>query len=95
MNEVATKTKDKSFLLRFLIIVFCAYMLVTLGTLVNELSSGRETLKATQEETKQTSDRIEEKENLLENSTDEELIEYAARQEGYGYPNEVVFEDTN
>ena len=93
---MATKTKDKSFLLRFLIIVFCAYMLITLGTLISELSSSRETLKTTQDETKATSDRIEEKENLLKNSTEQELIERTARESlGYVYPNEQVFVDIN
>lgn len=96
MTKVAAKTKNKSFLLRFLIAAFCVYMLVTLGTLLNELSSGRDTLKATQDKTKQTSLRIEEKKNLMENSTREELIERAARESlGFVYPNEQVFVDIN
>ena len=93
---MATKTRNKSFLLRFLIVVFCVYMFITLGSLVKELSSAKGTLATTENETNQTYNRIEEKKNLLENSTREELIERAARESlGYVYPNEQVFVDIN
>ena len=93
---MSANTKNKSFLLRFLIVAFCAYMLISLGTLISELSSSRDTLAGIQNETKETSLRIEEKENLLKNSTKEELIERAARESlGYVYPNEQVFVDIN
>ena len=92
MNKVVAR----SIVLRVLIIVFCIYLLITVGALVKELSSSLDTLKATQDENKQTSDRIEEKNNLLQNSTEQELIERAARESlGYLYPNEQVIEDIN
>lgn len=93
---MSAKTKNKSFLLRLLIVAFCAYMLISIGTLISELTSNREKLAEIKNETKQTSLRIEEKDNLLKNSTREELIERAARESlGYVYPNEQVFVDIN
>ncbi len=92
---MASKTKDKSFLLRLLIIVFCAYILITLGALIKELSSSRETLAATKQQAKQTADQIEEKKNLLDNSSPKELLERAARECGWVYPNENVIIDVN
>ncbi len=88
------KTKNKSILLRLLIVVFCAYMFISLGTLFKELSESREALAQVQTEIDETSSRIDEDKNLLENSTEEELIERAARERlGYVYPNEQVFVD--
>lgn len=88
------KTKNKSILLRLLIVVFCAYMFISLGTLLTELSESREALAEVQTEIDETSSRIDENKNLLENSTEEELIEKAARERlGYVYPNEQVFVD--
>ena len=47
-------------------------------------------------EIKETDSRIEEKTNLLENSTPEELVErYARERLGYCFPNEVVFVDVS
>lgn len=88
------KTKNKSILLRLLIVVFCAYMFISLGTLLTELAESREALAEVQTEIDETSSRIDENKNLLENSTEEELIEKAARERlGYVYPNEQVFVD--
>lgn len=96
MSPVSAKTKRGSVLLRVLIVAFCVYMFATLGTLIAELSSKQEQLAEYEEQKKQTSLRIEEKENLLKNSTIEEIIERAARESlGYGYPNELVFIDVN
>ena len=95
MKQVAAKTKNKSFLLRFLIVAFCAYMLVTLGALFKELSDSRETLNATLNQAKETSLRTEEKQNLLDNSNDQAIVERAARDHGYYYPYEHVFFDVN
>lgn len=93
---MSAKTHNKSFLLRLLIVAFCAYMLITVGTLIAELSEKKEQLAEYENQNKETSLRIEEKENLLKNSTREELIERAARESlGYVYPNEQVFVDIN
>ena len=88
------KTKNKRVLLRLLIIAFCAYMFISLGTLLTELSESRDALAQVQTEIDETASRIEENQNLLENSTEEELVEKAARERlGYVYPNEQVFVD--
>lgn len=88
------KTKNRSILLRLLIVAFCAYMFISLGGLLAELSESREALAEVQTEIDETSSRIDESINLLENSTEEELIEKAARERlGYVYPNEQVFVD--
>ena len=92
---MAAKTGNKSFLLRFLIVVFCAYMLVVVGALLKELSDSRETLDAILEQIKETSLRTEEKQNLLDNSNDQAIVERAARDHGYYYPYEHVFFDVN
>lgn len=91
---MSTKTGNKSILLRVLIVLFCGYMLVSVGTLIAELSSKRETLAQLQDQKEQTELRIEEKENL-KNSPLKELIERAAREFGFVYPNEQVFIDVN
>ncbi|MEE0927952.1 MAG: septum formation initiator family protein [Acutalibacteraceae bacterium] len=96
MSTRVKTTKNKSVLLRLLIVAFCAYMLVSLGGLVNELAESRKTLAAVETEIKNTEVRLEEKLNLLSNSTEQELIEKAARERlGYVYPNEQIFVDVS
>ncbi len=88
------KRKNKSILLRLLIVAFCAYMLISLVGLYGELQETRAQLTDVQTEINETELRIEEQTNLLENSTQHELIEKAARERlGYVYPNEQVFVD--
>lgn len=92
---MADKTKNKSFLLRFLIISFCAYALITLGSQIKELSAQKATLQATQQQKEETTRRTEEKQNQLDNSDNQEFVERAAREHGYYYPYEHVFFDVN
>ena len=88
------KAKNKSVLLRLLIVAFCAYMLISLVGLYGDLQETRAQLADVQTEINETTLRIEEQTNLLENSTQQELIEKAARERlGYVYPNEQVFVD--
>jgi cell division protein FtsB len=69
-------------------------MFISLGSLVSELAESRSTLAQVQAEIDETASRIEENKNLLENSTEDELIEKAARERlGFVYPNEQVFVD--
>lgn len=89
-----TKTKNKSVLLRILIVAFCAYMLVSIYSLITELSDSKNALAEIKTEIDATASRIEESKNLLENSAEEELVEKAAREKlDYVYPNEQVFVD--
>ena len=89
-----TKQRNRSVLLRLLIVVFCAYLLISFGTLVTTFMEARSNLAEKQTEIEETTLRIEEGLNRLENSTNEEIIEKAARERlGYVYPNEQVFVD--
>ncbi len=94
---MATKTsrkQNKSILLRILIVAFCVYMFVSLVGLYGELCSGRDALADVQAEIRGTQARIDERNDLLQNSTEEELIEKAARERlGFVYPNERVYVD--
>lgn len=87
------KTKNKSIILRLLIVVFCAYVFFTLGQQFNELGAKKTELAGYQTAISETLSRTDEKKNTLENSTEEELMEDAARAHGYVYPNEQVFVD--
>ena len=80
MMSYNVKTEKKSILLRLLIVAFCAYMLISLASLYYDLADSREQLTEVQTEVEETASRIEEQTNLLENSTQEELIEKAARE---------------
>ncbi len=93
---MSAKKRNRSVLLRLLIIAFCAYMLISISSLLGELADSKATLEALKTEIKETDSRIEEKTNLLENSTPEELVErYARERLGYCFPNEVVFVDVS
>lgn len=94
MDYNASAKPHKSILLRILIVAFVVYMFISIGSLVKELSESREALAEVKTEIKETSSRIDENQNFLENSTEEELVEKAAREKlGYVYPNEQVFVD--
>ena len=89
-----SKTGNKSILLRLLIVAFVVYMGLSLASLVGELTESKATLAAVQSEIEETENRIEEQQNMLENSTREQLVErYARERLGYCFPNEVVFVD--
>ena len=89
-----SKGGNKSILLRLLIVAFFVYMLLSLSSLVGELAESKATLAAIKQEIEDTTNRIDEQQNLLETSTREELVErYARERLGYCFPNEVVFVD--
>lgn len=94
MNSNVKTPKNRSIFLRLLIVAFCVYMLFSLGSLVSELTKSSGALAEVETEIDETASRIDEKQNLLENSTEQELIEKAARERlGYVYPNEQIFVD--
>ena len=94
MRAAASNKQNKSILLRILIVVFCVYMLISLGNLYRELCQEREALAAVNIEKSETQAGVDEINNLLENGTEEEILEKAARDRlGYVYPNEQVFVD--
>jgi len=86
--------KNKSILLRLLIVGVCAYMTVTLAGLWNSLSDSRTELAQLKEQLAEEQNDIEELRAMLESDSDTELIEKAARERlGYIYSNEQVFID--
>lgn len=87
--------KNKSIILRMLILCVCAYFTVTLASLWGELSDKQSELKAVQQKYDSMVNEVEELRSLL-NSDDKKIIEKAARERfGYAYPNEQIFKDTS
>lgn len=88
------KSYKGSIVLRILIVVFCAYLIYSLGSLFVELNALESENAGLQKEIIQTQANIAEREKLLEEGTKEEIIEKAARERlGYVYPNETVYMD--
>ncbi len=86
--------RKKSIFLRIFILGVCAYMLVTLGNLWNNLSESKAQLEALKTEYEEKENNIEELKALLNSEDDTQIIEKAARERlGYIYSNEQVFID--
>ena len=68
----------KSILLTILIVVFCGYMFFSLSGLFEELGSGKDEKAKYDAEISETEDRIDEKNNLLENKSELELLKQFA-----------------
>ena len=89
-----TKSHRPSIVLRILIVVFCAYLIYTLGTYVGKLNSQRLELLDLEDKISKTEANILEREQLLTEGTRDEIIEKAARERlGYVFPNETVYMD--
>lgn len=82
-----------SILFRLLIVVFCAYLIYSLGSLVVELKSKNSELESVEKETARVEASIIEYHQLL-NGPKEEIIKKAARERlGYAFPNEIIYRD--
>lgn len=89
-----TKVEKPSIVLRILIVVFCAYLIYSLGSLFVELNAKNSELKDYEGKIARTEANIVEREKLLTEGTIEEMIEKAARERlGYVFPNETVYMD--
>lgn len=87
--------KNKSIILRLLILCVCAYFTVTLASLWGELNDKRLELEALNQKKETIVNEVEELRSLLD-SDDKKIIEKAARERfGYAYPNEQIFKDTS
>ena len=86
--------KNKSIILKVVILAFCVYMLstfVNLWTTLNESQAVLDSLKLTYQNKQQS---IEELKILLADESNEKIIEKAARERlGYIYSDEQVFID--
>ena len=86
--------KQKSIILRLLILGVCAYMTVTLGSLWNVLSDTKNERDTLKEQYDQEINDIEQLKSMLESDSDDKIIEKAARERlGYIYSDEQIFID--
>jgi len=89
-----TKSQKPSIVLRILIVVFCAYLIYSLGSLFVELNAKNAELADLEIKQAQIEANIAERNTMLEEGTYEEIIEKAARERfGYVFPNETVYMD--
>jgi cell division protein FtsB len=88
------KRKEKSIILRLLILGVCAYFTVTLGVLWGDLNDKRKELELLNEQYTAQKNNVEELRLMLHSDSDKQIIEKAARERlGYIYSNEQVFID--
>lgn len=88
------KKHNKSIILRIVILGVCAYFIVTLAGLWENLNESQKTLEKLKEQYKTEQNDIMELKALLESDSDNQIIEKAARERlGYIYSNEQVFID--
>ncbi|MBR7133268.1 MAG: septum formation initiator family protein [Clostridia bacterium] len=88
--------KQKSIILRLVVLGVCAYMSVTLINLWQSLKEGKAELAMLQAEYDAQVNDIEELRALLEAESNTQIIEKAARERlGYIYSDEQVFVDTS
>lgn len=88
------KRKNKSILLRIMILGVCVYMLATLSGLWNTLNESRKELDALKVQYAAEQNDIDELRAMLEDGSEAKIIEKAARERlGYVYPDEQVFID--
>ena len=89
-----TRSQRPSLLIRLLIVVFCAYLIYSLGSLFAELNAKKTEYSELELKIAETDAKILELDKLLTNGTIEEIIEKAARERlGYVFPNEIVYMD--
>ena len=87
--------KQRSIIVRLLVLGVCAYMAITLGNLWNNLNEANKELKKLQEQKEIITVEIEEYKSLL-NGDEKKIIEKAARERlGFHYPEEQVFKDVS
>ena len=88
------KRKNKSILLRIMILGVWVYMIATLSGLWNTLNKSRKELEDLNAQYAAEQNDIEELRTMLEDDSQSKIIEKAARERlGYIYPNEQVFID--
>ena len=90
----SSKKQKKSVLLRVAVLAFAIYMIASLTSLWVELVSVNKELKAYEQELEEKTLKVSELSRLLENGTEAELIEKAARERlGFVYADEQVYID--
>lgn len=88
------KRKNKSILLRILILGVCVYMIATLSGLWSTLNESQKELESLNAQYDAEQNDIDELRAMLEDGSQSKIIEKAARERlGYIYPDEQVFID--
>lgn len=88
------KRKNKSILLRIMVLGVGVYMLITLYGLWNTLNENRKELNALKAKQASTQNDIDELRAVLADGSEKKMIEKAARERlGFVYPDEQVFID--
>lgn len=88
------KRKNKSILLRILILGVCVYMIATLSGLWSTLNESQKELESLNAQYAAEQNDIDELRAMLEDGSQSKIIEKAARERlGYIYPDEQVFID--
>lgn len=88
------KKRNRSILLRLLVLGVCGYMLVTLAGLWSTLNNSRAELNNLKQEYEAKKNDIDQLSALMEDGSEEQIIEKAARERlGYVFADEKVFVD--
>lgn len=86
--------KQRSIILRLLVLGVCAYMTITLASLWNVLADSKKEREALKEQYNQELNDIEELRLMLADESNDKIIEKAARERlGYIYSDEQIFID--
>lgn len=94
MKRKRKEKKNKSIILRLLVLGVCAYFTITLANLWNTLNESKAELKQLEEQYVSISNDIEEYRKMLSSDSNKEIIEKAARERlGYVYSDEQIFID--
>jgi len=95
-KKIVKNKKNKSIILRLLIIAVCCYFAISLADLWGQLNDSRKELDEQNKIKAKLSQEIEEYQALLNADSDEEIIEKAARERlGYIKSGEQIFVDTS
>lgn len=90
------KRKEKSILLRVLVLCVSIYLVFSLSTLWGELNDGRKRLQEYEAKIAETSRKIDEYKELLLDGNEAKIIEKAARDRlGYVFEDEQVYIDVS
>ena len=88
------KKRNKSVIVRLLVLGVCVYMIATLAGLWNTLNESKQKLASLEEQYATEKYEIDELRALLESDSDNKIIEKAARERlGYVYSDEQVYID--
>ena len=88
------KKRNKSVIVRLLVLGVCVYMIATIAGLWNTLNESKNRLANLEKQYASEKYEIDELKAILESDSDNKIIEKAARERlGYAYPDEKIYKD--